>query len=342
MTFYNRNGILYVSISGKRISTKLKYSKENMKLYQSYSKNDEFFNKFAVMNKNKTFLDFCEEVLKDKEKTLKPISHYCYCSLFNKWIIPYFKDTLVQNIKPLHIKNFYDSFQDKSTLNTCVSAILKPAFEKAIIEEYIFSSPLQITKPRFRSVYEINPFTLKDIDFILSNIKNEQFKNFIGISFFTGMRTGELMALTWDNVDFINYKILIKLTHTNNFISTPKTKSSIRTIDMLSQSELYFRSQNEITKNSKYVFLRSDGKPYRASGSLQKYWIETLKELDFEHRSIYQTRHSFASNMLSNGESLMWVSKTLGHSNSSVTLQKYSRYLPTYTKERKRTFLDDM
>lgn len=341
MTFYNRNGVLYVSSCGKRISTKLKYSKDNIKLYQSYSKNDEFFNKFSVMNKNKTFLNFCEEVLNEKQKTLKPISHYCYSSLFSKWILPYFKDTFVQNIKPLQIKGFYDSFMDKSTLNTCVSGILKPAFEKAIIEEYIYSSPLQITKPRYNSEYEIKPFSISQIDYILSSVKDEQFKNVLGVLFYSGIRTGELMALTWENVDFVNYKIFINCTHTNNFISSPKTKSSIRTIDMLPQTEKYLLLQKNITSN-KYVFLRSDGKPYRASGSLNRYWIQLLKDLNLEHRSIYQTRHSFASNMLSNGEPLMWVSKTLGHSNSSITLSKYSRYLPYETKERKKTFLDTL
>ena len=52
MTFYNREGMLYARINGKRISTKLKYSKENIKLFTSYSKNDEFFSKFNVDNIN--------------------------------------------------------------------------------------------------------------------------------------------------------------------------------------------------------------------------------------------------------------------------------------------------
>jgi len=341
VTFYNRNGKLYVSSGGKRISTKLKYSKENIKLYQSYSKNNEFFNKFSVINKNKTFINFCEEVLVEKQKTLKPISHYCYVSLYSKWILPYFKNILVQDIKPLQIKFFYDLFNDKSTLNTCVSGILKPAFEKAIIEEYIYSSPLQITKPRYKSVYEIKPFSLSQIEYILMSVKDEQFKNILGVLFFTGMRTGELMALTWENVDFINYKIFINCTHTNGFIGSPKTKSSIRLVDMLPQTEKYLLSQSNITKD-KYVFLRTDGKSYRASGSLNRYWIQLLRDLNLEYRSIYQTRHSFASNMLSNNESLLWVSKTLGHSNSSITLSRYSQYLPCEHKERKKTFLDTL
>ena len=52
MTFYNRNGVLYARINGQRISTKLKDTKENRKLFESYAKNDEFFEKFDVKEKS--------------------------------------------------------------------------------------------------------------------------------------------------------------------------------------------------------------------------------------------------------------------------------------------------
>ena len=54
MTFYDRKGILYVRINGKRVSTKLEYSKENIKLYKSYAKNEEFFKKFDVIKTSPT------------------------------------------------------------------------------------------------------------------------------------------------------------------------------------------------------------------------------------------------------------------------------------------------
>ena len=49
--------------------------------------------------------------------------------------------------------------------------------------------------------------------------------------------------------------------------------------------------------------------------------------MGLEHRRIYQTRHSFASNMLSNKEDLNWVSQTLGHKNPGITQQKYFKYI---------------
>ncbi len=192
MTFYNRKGMLYVSISGKRLSTKLKYSKENIKLYKSYSKNDEFFKKFNIVNKKKNLIDFCEEVLNYKEKYLKPTSYYTYASLFNSQIIPYFKNKRVEDIEPIDIKNFFQTFKSKSSLCVCSNAILKPAFENAILEKYIKYSPMQIATPVFKTKYEINPFNLQEIKLILDNAVTPQLRNLLGLLFYSGMRIGVL------------------------------------------------------------------------------------------------------------------------------------------------------
>lgn len=339
MTFYNRNGKLYVSINGKRISTKLLYSNENIKLFKSYAKNEEFFKKFNIVKKNKKLLDFCEEVLDYKERYLKPTSYSAYTSLFNSQIVPYFKDKKIEDIEPIDIKHFFQRFKSKSSLYICSNAILKPAFENAILEKYIKYSPMQIATPVFKSKYEINPFNLDEIKLILDNAVTLQLRNMLGLLFYSGMRIGEALALKWENVCFNTYTIKITQTNTQGFTNTPKTKASLRTIDMLQQAEYYLKQQKEIN-NSPYVFTDSKNKPIRASSNLTNHWNLTLKKCNLEIRSKYQTRHSFASNMLSNGEALMWVSKMLGHSNSSTTLLYYSKYLPVNTKERKKTFLD--
>ncbi len=89
MTFYDRGGMLYVRINGKRVSTKLEYSKENIKLFKSYAKNDEFFKKFNVMGNIPTVVELCKEVLEDKKDTLKRTSYTNYLSLLNSRIIPF-------------------------------------------------------------------------------------------------------------------------------------------------------------------------------------------------------------------------------------------------------------
>ncbi|MFW3380098.1 tyrosine-type recombinase/integrase [Aliarcobacter butzleri] len=341
MKLYNRNGVLYIYSNGIRKSTGLKDTKENRKLLENHYKNDEFYKKFDVKTKGKTVIDFCLEVLEEKEKKLQPTTMKAYNSLFSSRIIPFFDKKYPHEITPLMLKNWYSTFNDKATLNTCVNGILKLAFENAIIEGYIKSSPFIVTFPTIKSDYQMKPFNLKEIEILLNNCDG-WFRNFLGIAFFTGARTGEILALEWKDINFVDNTISISKTRTMGLTKKPKTKSSYRTIDIIAQCEIYLKAQRKITGlgESLFVLKNHKNRKFHNSASLSLYWENLLKKCDLEYRSIYQTRHSFASNMLSNKEDIFWVSQMLGHKNTNTTAEKYSKYIRS-TKERKTTFLDE-
>lgn len=338
MTFFNRNGKLYVSINGVRKSTKLKYSKENIKKFKSYYQDEEFFNNFNIKKNVPTLVEFCQMVLDEKETILKRNSYRSYYILFNSRIKPFFKDKLVNEINSFLIHQFYNSFKDYSTLNTC-NSILKFAFEKAIILGYITITPLQISKPKFKRDYEINPFTYDEAKIIIES-SPALIRNLIATLFYTGARTGEILGLKWCNVDFENYIIKIDTQITLGQVDTPKTKTSIRTIDMLPICEKYLKQQFQITGHKEYLFYNTKNKPFSSSSALQSSWKILLNCLNLRYRSIYQTRHTFASNMLSNGENPLWVSQMLGHKSLDITLQKYSKYIKRENQKRKLSYLD--
>ncbi|MBU0923907.1 site-specific integrase [bacterium] len=338
MTFFNREGVLYVSINGIRKSTKLKYSKQNIKKFQSYYEDEEFFNNFNINKSVPTILELVSDVLNEKEKELKRNSYRSYLALYESRIEPYFKNILVTEFKPLDVHNWYKTFQDSSTLNTC-NNLLKSAFEKAIIKGYILNSPFLIKKPKFKNNYKINPFSFDEANIIIDKAP-DKLKNLLAVAFYTGMRTGEVLGLKWINIDFDSYTIKIDSQMTGGFEDTPKTYSSNRVIDMLPQCEYYLKEQFKISFHSKYVFLNSLDKPFSSSSSLQYTWKNLLNKLNIDFRSIYQTRHTFASNMLSNGENPLWISQMLGHKSLNVTLDKYSKFIKNDVS-RKSTYLDN-
>ncbi|MBL3519465.1 site-specific integrase [Arcobacter lanthieri] len=340
MRLYNRNGILYIDINGKRTSTKLKDTPSNRKFLENQHRNDEFYQKFNVKIKAKTVIEFCEEVLEEKEKKLQPTTMKAYNSLFQSRIIPFFDKKNPHEILPRHLKEWYSTFKDKSTLATCVNGILKLAFENAIIEGYIKNSPFIVSFPTFKSYYEMKPFNLQEIKLLLDN-STGWLRNFLGIAFFTGARTGEILALEWKDIDFDEKTININKTRTSGITKSPKTKSSNRIIDMLPQCETFLREQRRITGLKQNIFLRKSNTLFHHSGELALDWYKLLKELNLGKRNIYQTRHSFASNMLSNKENPLWVSQMLGHKNLNVTLEKYTQYIKVERDERKTTFLDE-
>ena len=337
MTFTNRNGVLYVSINGVRKSTKLKYSKQNIKKFESYYQDDEFFNNFSIKKNIPLVLDLVDEYLNEKEKELKRNSFRSYLSLYSSRIEPYFKNKYITDIKPIDVHNWYKTFKDRSTLNSC-NTILKYSFEKAILKGYISNTPFLIKRPKLISSYEMNPFSFDEAKIII-NSAPDKLKNLIAVLFYTGMRTGEALGLKWENINFDNFSIKIDSQMTGGFEDTPKTKSSNRFIDMLPQCEYYLKQQFKISNKEKYVFLNDSNKPFSSSSVLQQIWSKILIKSNVVNRSIYQTRHSFASNMLSNGENPLWVSQMLGHKSLNITLEKYSKFIKS-NDSRKHTYLD--
>lgn len=340
MTFYSRNEILYVRINGKRLSTKLKDTAKNRKLVLSYYRNDEFFDKFDVNKDVPTVLKLCEEVLEEKEKTLKASSYRCYLSMYNSKIVKYFTKE-ISYYKAKHIEQWYKGFTDKQSILTC-EAILKPAFDKAIIREYIRNTPFLIKKPKLISNYEIQPLSIDEVKEIIDYSSSSWFGNFFSISIFTGIRTGELLALKWSDIDFKNETISINRTFSKGYESTPKTKSSKAVIDLPFEAIEYFKKQRLKTGLKEFIFYSDQNKVMKHSHNINRLLKRILNDLNIKARSMYQTRHTFASLKLSYGERLEWVSYMLRHKDTSVTLRKYFKYIPNRIEKRVIFNLNDM
>ena len=88
-----------------------------------------------------------------------------------------------------------------------------------------------------------------------------------------------------------------------------KTASSNRIIDILDSLMPYLKSQYELTgKENSYLFLNPFNEPiYDIKRIRETAWKKTLKACEIEYRTIYQTRHSFATMMLENGEDILLV-----------------------------------
>ena len=175
--------------------------------------------------------------------------------------------------------------------------------------------------------YEINPFTKDELQKIL-DYNDDRLCNFIAISCFTGLRTGEMLGLRWCDVDLNNMTISVKQQFTRCFLQTPKTKKSMSTIELPIEALPFFERQRYKTGLREYVFYSPKNKePWKSSYYINTLFKEMLRKLDIPERTIYQTRHTFASIRLTMGEKLEWVSYMMRHENTSITLKKYFKYI---------------
>ena len=174
------------------------------------------------------------------------------------------------------------------------------------------------SKPR----KEFNILTLEQFYLFLDQIDLEYYKVLFKMLFFTGMKIGELTALTLGDIDFKNNTITINKTYFEyaKKITTVKTKSSERVIDI-----------NESLKNDietftkKLYHLKKSSRIFEVSTTSMRFQLfKGLKKAKFEKMRLHDFRHSHTTMLIYNGINIVNVSKRLGHSDVTMTLKRYS------------------
>jgi len=151
-----------------------------------------------------------------------------------------------------------------------------------------------------------------------------------------------MSALKWSNIDFDRRIIKIVETRVEGEEGRPKTNSSYRDITMLPMVYDALKKQELKTRlRSKYVFLNPDNKPIEIETLRKNAWSKGLKSAGIEYRLIIQTRHTFATMMISAGENLGWVQKMMGHSSLKMITDKYFSYIPNMTHQDGSKFLQE-
>lgn len=181
---------------------------------------------------------------------------------------------------------------------------------------------------------EMQFLTYDEFNSFLSVIDDETYRAFFICLYFMGLRCGEANGLQWENVDLTNNTLSVKQTVNTKKkmadgyeITTPKTKSSYRTLPMpqiVSNAFLgLYDKQVAHPDYSLQRFVFGFYKPIPES-TLQKVKNSYFKVAGMPPIRIHDFRHSCASYLINNGATPLLVSKWLGHSNVSMTLNTYS------------------
>lgn len=196
-----------------------------------------------------------------------------------------------------------------------------------------FVSPWQNIRPLPIPRTEVEPFTLGEVQRFIANVR-EDFRNYYTVRFFTAMRTGEIDGLKWEYVDFEKRLILVRETIVEGRPETPKTSSSYRDIHMPSLVFDALRKQEGVTRNkNEYVFCARNGATLSHRNITRRIWHPTLKQLGFKKRRPYQTRHTCATLWLAAGENPEWIARQMGHANTKMLFERYSRFVPNLTRQ---------
>ena len=180
---------------------------------------------------------------------------------------------------------------------------------------------------------EMQFFTYEEFKKFISVVKEFDYKTFYETLYYLGLRQGEATALTWKDIDFKKKEVNINKTLTTKLkgqlytLSSPKTVNSNRTLPIPLKLLESYKKLKEQAKKKKYFseewFVFGDELPFRET-TIQVKKNKYCKLADVKQIRIHDFRHSCASFLINNGASIVLVSKYLGHSKISITLDTYT------------------
>lgn len=300
---------------------------------------------------------------------VKPSTMSNYIAMYNKHIRNTLGNLKIKDIKYSRIAMVYKSLLANGLklgsvkgINGLLHSIIDLAVKDNLIDRNPCEGALDEVKKFAKPTEKKQALTIKEQSIFFEYIKSSKYRGWLPlftVLFGTGCRIGEVLGLTWNDIDFKNN--LISINHTLQYIripnekykisiSTPKTKTSVRLIPMLDEVKEALLTIREFQLNSPlntlkvdgytgFIFTSKNGNLYytnninNAIGNIiRSYNKRETKIAKSEHRepellprfSCHIARHSFATRLFENDTNIKTISELLGHSNISTTMNIYT------------------
>lgn len=333
---------------------------------EAENKRDEYLSKinngFSLDFDKITFIDIFEKWFFETVKNSISISSYTRYNTEYKLRVKTspFANLKLVDIKPMHIQLYYNELIKKgNTVYTIkfLNVLLTKFFNYCIKSDLIVKSPLNAVEiPIDKTVKNKYKFLSKDdINKFIKAVDNDM-DNFIFVfAIFTGIRQGEILALTIKDIDLQND--IIHINKTVNFLnvdgvykpilSTPKTKSSIREVPILENlKEMLFKyiecakekhNKMQIPFNADSILFSSNKCEYSNGVRLSTKLKSFLKVNDIPPITFHALRHTFCSLLAENNVPIKTASVLMGHSNIMMTGNIYTHVTGEQKKESIKT-----
>jgi len=288
------------------------------------------------MTRKKTLAEIAEFWKNDKKMYVKKSTFSAYVLLLENHLLPVFKDHFEienEDIQKFVFQKLDQGLSQKSIKDILI--VLKMVLKFGAKNKWIEFTNFDVQYPTVKETHSIDVLSRTHQKKVMGYIQEHfTFRNLgVYICLCSGMRIGEICALTWENIDTDNGIINIRKTiqriyviegeerRTELLIDTPKTKNSIREIP-ISRDLLRMLKPFKKIVNPAFFVLTNDSKPTEPR-TYRSYYKNLMRSLEIPDIKFHGLRHSFATRCIESKCDYKTVSVLLGHSNISTTLNLY-------------------
>lgn len=344
-----------IKVEGKTDAEKKRKAEKELAKFIAEVENNSFVEPTKL-----TLESFSKCWLKDyAEKNLAPKTVFRYKQLLDSRIIPALGHLKLDKLKPIHFIEFYNNLQEdgiridgkKGGLSARTIGhhhrLLHSILTCAVKWQLLNSNPLdKVDPPKVKKLEAdfYNEEEVQQLMYMLDTVPQKEFKYKVAVilTLSSGLRLGELMGLQWEKLNFDKNTIDIMqsnqyLPNQGTFTKDPKNETSIRTIsmpkpvmDLLNKHHMQEEEKRlncgSLWVKTGFVFTQWNGKAMYPS-TPSSWFAKFLKANGLRHITFHQLRHTSATLLINENVNIREVSKRLGHSNTSTTLNIYTHAL---------------
>lgn len=276
-----------------------------------------------------------------KKKTVRPNTVRNYTERYERNIKGVIGKKLLTEVKPIHCQKIFSDMAEEGYKTTTIYQTRIALFN---MMDFAKENDIIINNPCKKSVKsnmgkpsdKKKALTIDVQKKFLEGAKGQSYENQYRFILQTGLRTGELVGLKWDDIDFENRTLTISRTMEFRYkvgewrVGPPKSKLGYRTIPLTDEAIRILKAQKE--KNSKIkginlewadqIFLCRKGEPVKNS-TYDTALFKICDKVGIKRFSMHVFRHTFATRCIEAGMMPKTLQKILGHSNIGITMNLY-------------------
>lgn len=280
---------------------------------------------------------FLTRWLTGKKKHVSSSTYDGYRKIVELRLVPALGTVLVVDLKRKIVRDWLDTLdvsnKTLSNIQSCLRSALNDAAEEELIELNPLAGWTYSRKAAPSKEDDVDPFSPEEQQAVLGALSG-QARNMMQFALWTGLRTSELVALDWGDIDWLREEVMVSRAITQagkGKAETTKTAAGRRSVKLLkpalealtAQKAHTFLADAEVFQNPRTLDRWAGDGPIRKT-----MWVPAMKKAGVRYRRPYQTRHTYASMMLSAGEHPMWVAKQMGHTDWTMIARVYGRWMP--------------